>query len=167
LSVTPPPLPPRQSTRMPGWVIGLLCAGVLLIGLLIGVILLVPRMDTVRMHAQEMAAIAGIRTINQAEMQYQVQFGQYATALSQLGPPASPGAAEGQQAAGLIPANLAASSHDGYNFAIRQTTNGYALTAVPKTFGSTGRRTFYSDQSAIIRENWGQEPATAQSSEIK
>jgi hypothetical protein len=41
------------------------------------------------------------------------------------------------------------------------------VTAVPKTFGTTGRRTFYTDQTAIIRENWGQDPATANSPEIK
>jgi type IV pilus assembly protein PilA len=126
-----------------------------------------PQMGRARMHSQEMAAIAEVRTINQAEIQYQSQFGQYATALSQLGPPTSAGAAEGPQASGLIPANLAAGSASGYNFAITQTATGYAVTAVPKSFGGTGRRTFYSDQSAIIRENWGQEPATAQSSEIK
>ncbi len=126
-----------------------------------------PQMGKARMHSQEMAAVAEVRTINQAEVQYSSQFGQYATALSQLGPPTSSGAAEGPQAAGLIPANLAGGTASGYNFTITQTPTGYAVTAVPKTFGSTGRRTFYSDQSAIIRENWGQEPATAQSSEIK
>lgn len=126
-----------------------------------------PQMGKARMHSQEMAAIAEVRTINQAEVQYQSQFGTYATALSQLGPPTSAGAAEGPQAAGLIPGNLAAGSASGYNFTVTQSPSGYAVTAVPKSFGSTGRRTFYSDQSAIIRENWGQEPATAASSEIK
>jgi hypothetical protein len=38
---------------------------------------------------------------------------------------------------------------------------------VPKVYNSTGRRTFYSDQTLVIRENWGPEPATAQSPEIK
>src|ERR1700761_8129814 len=126
-----------------------------------------PQMGKARMHSQEMAAVAEVRTINQAQVQYQSQFGQYATALTQLGPPTSAGAAEGPQAAGLIPGNLASGTASGYNFTIAQTPTGYAVTAVPKTFGSTGRRTFYSDQSAIIRENWGQEPASAQSSEIK
>lgn len=126
-----------------------------------------PQMGKARMHSQEMAAIAEVRTINQAEVQYQSQFGTYATVLSQLGPPTSTGAAEGPQAAGLIPGNLAGGSASGYNFTVTQSPTGYAVTAVPRSFGSTGRRTFYSDQSAIIRENWGQEPATANSSEIK
>lgn len=125
-----------------------------------------PQMSKSRMHAQEMSAVAEMRTLNQAQVQYQSQFGQYATILAQLGPPATAGAAEGPAAAGLIPASLASGTTSGYNFAITATPGGYAVTAVPKTFGSTGRRTFYSDQTAIIRENWGQDAASANSAEI-
>lgn len=125
-----------------------------------------PQMSKSRMHAQEMAAIAQIGTIQKAEVQYYSQFGQYATALTQLGPPTSSGAAEGPQASGLIPASLANGSGSGYNYTVTQTPTGYAVVAVPKTFNSTGRRTFYSDQSGIIRENWGQDPATQQSAEL-
>jgi hypothetical protein len=107
-----------------------------------------------------------VRTINQAQVQYQSQFGQYATALAQLGPPATAGAAEGPAAAGLIPGSLASGSASGYNFTVAATPGGYSVTAVPKAFGSTGRRTFYSDQTAVIRENWGQDPASATSAEI-
>lgn len=125
-----------------------------------------PQMGKARMHSQEMAAIAEVRTINQAEIQYQSQFGQYATSLTQLGPAAS-GAAEGPGAAGLIPANLASGTASGYNFAVAASPLGYAITAVPSSFGSTGRRTFYSDQSGTIKQNWGQDPATAQSPDIR
>jgi prepilin-type N-terminal cleavage/methylation domain-containing protein len=125
-----------------------------------------PQMSKSRMHAQEMSAVAEMRTLNQAEVQYQSQFGQYATALGQLGPPAASGAAEGPQAAGLIPGSLASGVTGGYNFSITATPGGYGISAVPKAFGSTGRRTFYSDQTAVIRENWGQDPATANSPEI-
>jgi type IV pilus assembly protein PilA len=125
-----------------------------------------PQMGKARMHSQEMAAIAEVRTINQAEIQYQSQFGQYATNLSQLGPAPS-GAAEGPANAGLIPGNLASGTASGYNFALSSNPTGYGVTAVPQSFGSTGRRTFFSDQSGIIHQNWGQDPATAQSPEIK
>ena len=125
-----------------------------------------PQMGKARMHSQEMAAIAEVRTINQAEIQYQSQYGQYATTLTQLGPAAS-GANEGPQAAGLIPGNLAGGAASGYNFAVATSPTGYAVTAVPTTFGSTGRRTFFSDPSGTIHQNWGQDPATAQSPEIR
>src|SRR5438270_9560535 len=117
-----------------------------------------PQMSKSRMNAQEMSAIAEIRTINQAQVQYQSQFGQYATSLAQLGPPATAGAAEGPQAAGLIPGSLASGTAGGYNFTITATPTGYAVSAVPKAFGSTGRRTFYSDQTAVVRQNWSQDP---------
>ncbi len=126
-----------------------------------------PQMSKSRMNAQEMSAVAEMHTINQAEIQYQSQYGQFATSLSQLGPPTSAGAAEGPQAAGLIPGSLAEGSASGYNFTITQTPQGYSVSAVPKVFGSTGRRTFYSDPSGIVRQNWGQDPATATSPELK
>jgi hypothetical protein len=124
-------------------------------------------MSKSRMNAQEMAAVAEIGTINKQEIQYYSQYNQYATSLAQLGPPATAGAAEGPQAAGLIPGSLASGSAGGYNFTITATPGGYAVSAVPKAFGSTGRRTFYSDQTAVIRQNWSQEPATEKSEELK
>src|SRR4051795_1453918 len=50
-----------------------------------------PQMSKSRMNAQEMAAIKTLNTINTTEIQYQSQFGKYATAISQLGPPPSGG----------------------------------------------------------------------------
>jgi type IV pilus assembly protein PilA len=125
-----------------------------------------PQMSKSRMNAQEMAAIREVQTINQAQIQYQSQFGHFATALAQLGPPASAGTAEGPDAAGLIPGSLAGGSASGYNFTVTQTAQGYAVSAVPKQFNSTGRRTFYSDQSGITRQNWSQEPASPNSPEL-
>jgi type IV pilus assembly protein PilA len=126
-----------------------------------------PQMSKSRMNAQEMAAVAEIGTINKQEIQYYSQYNQYATTLAQLGPPATAGAAEGPQAAGLIPGSLASGSAGGYNFTITGTPTGYSVSAVPKAFGSTGRRTFYSDQTAVVRQNWSQEPATEKSEELK
>ena len=126
-----------------------------------------PQMSKSRMNAQEMAAVAEIGTINKQQIQYYSQYNQYATSLAQLGPPATTGAAEGPQAAGLIPGSLASGAAGGYTFTITATPTGYALSAVPKAFGSTGRRTFYSDQTAVVRQNWSQEPATEKSEELK
>ncbi len=126
-----------------------------------------PQMGKSRRHAQEMAAVATIKTISAMEQQYYTEFGHYATTLSQLGPPASAGAAEGPEAAGLIPSNLASGSTGGYNYTVTQTPTGYGVSAVPKAFGSTGARTFYSDDSGVIRENRTQDPATATSPPIQ
>jgi type IV pilus assembly protein PilA len=126
-----------------------------------------PQMGKARMHAQEMAALKTVNTVNTTEVQYFSQFGKYATSIAQLGPPDGAGAQEGPDHAGLIPASLASGTSSGYVFAITGTPTGYTVTAVPKSFGGTGRRTFYSDQSGVMRENWGQDPPTATSPEIK
>ncbi len=126
-----------------------------------------PQMSKSRMNAQEMAAVAEVGTINKAEVQYYSQYNQYATSLSQLGPPAASGAAEGPQASGLIPGGLASGASGGYNFTVTQSAQGYSISAVPKVFGSSGRRTFYSDQSGITRQNWTQDPANVNSAELR
>jgi type IV pilus assembly protein PilA len=125
----------------------------------------VPKMNNQMQAAHEMAAIRQITTIHQAETQYYSQFGRYATALTELGPPAS--GAAGPAASDLIPKVLAEGKNSGYLFTVQATPTGYAVTAVPEAFGNTGRRTFYSDQTLVVRNNWTQEPANATSPEIK
>lgn len=125
----------------------------------------IPKINQQRMQAHEMAAIRTITTIHTAQTQYFSQFGRYATTLAELGPPAS--GQPGPSAADLIPGDLAQGTKSGYNFTLTGTPTGYSITAVPVAFNNTGRRTFYSDQTLVIRQNWGQEPANAQSKEIQ
>lgn len=125
----------------------------------------VPQMSKMQANARETGAIATIHTIYAAQIQYQSTFNKFATNLSQLGPASSAGATEGPESAGLISASLASGNSSGYVFTLAGTPTGYTISAVPKTFGSTGRRTFYADQTGVVRENWGQEPATATSPE--
>ena len=114
----------------------------------------IPKMNNQLMAAHEMAAIRQVTTIHQAETQYYSQFGKYADTLIELGPPAS-GAAS-PAAADLIPKVLADGKDSGFVFSVAATPTGYAVTAVPETFNSTGRRTFFSDQSLVIRNSWSQ-----------
>jgi type IV pilus assembly protein PilA len=125
-----------------------------------------PKFNQARMNAQETAAIRQIGTLHQAEVQYYSQFGRYATTLAELGPPAGGGTA-GPSAADLIPATLAQGENTGYMFSLQASPTGYSVTAIPKAFNNTGRRTFFSDQTLVIHQNWGQEPATVQSPELK
>lgn len=125
----------------------------------------VPKMNKQMQGAREMAVIREIGSIHQAETQYYSQFGKYATTLSQLGPPVS--GADGPEAANLLPKVLADGKKNGFIYTLAQTQAGYAVTAVPESFGNSGSRTFYSDQTLVIRNNWGQEPATPASPEIK
>ncbi len=125
----------------------------------------VPKMNTQMQGAREMAVIREIGSIHQAETQYYSQFGKYAANLAQLGPPVS--GADGPEAANIIPKILADGKKNGFTYTLTATPTGYAITAVPDSFGNSGRRTFYSDQTLVIRNNWGQEPATPASPEIK
>lgn len=124
-----------------------------------------PKLNQNRMHAQETAAISEIKTVHTAQTQYYSQFGRYATNLLELGPPA--GGQEGPSAANLIPAELAKGVKSGYKIAMTGGPGGYQISAVPEAFGNTGRRTFFSDQTLVLRQNWSAEPATVTSGELK
>lgn len=125
----------------------------------------IPKINQQRMQAHEMAGIRTITAIHTAQTQYFSQFGKYATNLQELGPPASGQA--GPSAADLLPGELAAGTKSGYVFTVQGGPQGYSVSAVPVAFNNTGRRTFFSDQTLVIRQNWGQEPANPQSPEIQ
>jgi prepilin-type N-terminal cleavage/methylation domain-containing protein len=117
-----------------------------------------PKLTNARRYAQEMAAAKAITTIHTAETQYYSQYGQYATSLVQLGPPASGSA--GPNGAELIDKDLASGEKGGFKFVLTQTPTGYALQVTPSAFGTSGSHTFFSDQSMTIHQHNGQEPAT-------
>lgn len=147
------------------------CRGFTLIELLIVIAIIVvlisaaaPKFSQILMNAKETAAVAGVKTIHTAQAQYSSQFGRYAVSLAELGPPAS--GQEGPAGANLIGADLARGLKGGYKYTVEGTPTGYKITAVPEAYGNTGRRSFYSDQTMVIRENWGAEPATSNSPEL-
>jgi len=133
--------------------------------ILIIVAIAIPALQGVLMNMRETAVIKEVQTISQAETQYASQFGKYATTLVELGPPTQ--GASGPQGAFLIPHSLAKGEKDGYVFILSVADSGYQVHANPKTFGSTGRRTFYLDQNGIVHQNWSREPATESSPEIE
>ncbi len=100
-----------------------------------------PKMTRARMYAQETAAIAAIRTIHTAQVQYYSQFGRYATSLTELGPPTSGNANIG--AADLVDATLAAGLKQGYKFVVAGLQGGYTISAIPEPYGTSGSRTFF------------------------
>ena len=125
----------------------------------------IPGVMSAKMNADETAVMREVQTIQQAQMQYQSQFGKYAANLGELGPPAH--GDPGPQGAKLIPRSLAGGQKNGYVFSMTPTATGYTVTAIPQVFGSSGRRTFYLDQEGILHQNWGREPATESSPEAQ
>ena len=125
----------------------------------------VPKYQHIQMAARETAAVAAIKTIHTVEVQYQSQYGRYATSLAELGPPVSgnPSASS----ADLIGNDLSNGEKQGYKFTLTGTPGGYVILAAPVSYNSSGSKNYYSDQSMVVRINEGPEPATAQSKEMR
>jgi type II secretory pathway pseudopilin PulG len=97
--------------------------------------------------ANEGSAIHSLRTISQAELAYQSNFAKYGT-LQELA------------ANGLIDPNLGSGTRNGYTFTITldsENPEGFEVTGVPLTYGKTGTRSFYVDETFVIRgaDNYG------------
>jgi type IV pilus assembly protein PilA len=133
--------------------------------ILIIITIAVPKFQRAQMTARETAAIQELRAIHTAQVEYQSQYGRYATSLAELGPPAS--GAPSMSAADLVGTDVSGGEKQGYKFTLTATAGGYAITAVPLAYGTSGSRTFYSDQSMSVHFNAGPEPATPQSPELK
>ena len=134
---------------------------------IIGVILAaaIPFVIRALSGTSETIVMREMQTIHQGQLQYYSMFGEFASTLTQLGPPTtgpiSPAAAK------LIPASLASGEKNGYIFSLTKTREGFAVHAHPKVFGRDGNRTFYIDQDGVIHQNWGEAPATVESVEVK
>ena len=114
----------------------------------------IPNLLRSRMAANEASAVGSLRTINTAVVTYSTTYGiGYPAALANLGPASS----ATSTSADLIDSVLSAGSKSGYTFtftaaaAVNGSVNSYTLTAAPITRGTTGQRTFFTDQSGVIR----------------
>lgn len=110
-----------------------------------------------RSRAWELVAIRDILIVQSAQDEYRSQYGNYAATLAELGAPAND----------LISKSLASGKKTGYVFTLAANPKGYIIYARPKVYNSTGFRSFYSDQTKLIRQSWSQEPANASSPELK
>ncbi len=124
-----------------------------------------PKLNRARMYTQETAAIKAIGTIHTAQAQYFSQFGRFATSLTELGPPTS--GQPNASGADLIGSDLALGEKTGYRFTLQASPIGYTVNGNPVAYNVTGSRTFFSDQTLVVREKYGQEPATVNDKEIK
>jgi len=128
----------------------------------------IPNLLRSRMAANEASAVGSVRTINTAAITYSSTYGNgFPSTLAEIGTTA--GAAVSCDNAELIDSVLTLGQKSGYNFAVNAgavaipaaskpagcTTagfaDGYGVTAVPVTVGTTGQRGFCSDASGVIR----------------
>jgi type IV pilus assembly protein PilA len=103
----------------------------------------VPNMFAARRMANEAMAMRAMRTIASAELIYHETYNKYAS-LEELA------------AVGLIDAQLATGTKNGYSFVVKltgdeTTVQGFEAIGVPTSYRSTGTRSFFVDETFIIR----------------
>lgn len=136
----------------------------LIVMAIIAVLMLIaiPTMGNMRRYANELSAQQSVRAINMAQNQYSSTFpaNGYACSLQALGGdphsgPPTPTNAE------MLQQDLATGIKSGYQFTINNCVKntatgsdrvtGYTVIAQPLTVGSTGNRTFCSDETGQIK----------------
>lgn len=118
----------------------------------------IPNLLKSKMAANQASAVASLRTLNTSEITYSATYNVgFSSTLVQLGPPASGNATATN--AGLVDSVLAAGTKSGYSFtysasaAVNGVTNNYTINASPITVGTTGQNYYFTDASAVIRQN--------------
>jgi prepilin-type N-terminal cleavage/methylation domain-containing protein len=121
----------------------------------------IPNLLRSRMAANESSAVGSIRTINTAEVTFASTYPSVGfAALGSLGSTAACTSATGATStnACLIDTVLGSGTKSGYNFTITNLTGTgvivtYNVNGDPVQRGQTGQRSFFSDQSGVIRYN--------------
>ena len=140
----------------------------------------IPNLLRSRIAANEASATATLRTLNTSEVTYASTYNSgFTQTLSQLGTP-SGGAQPSANTADLVDPILAANgpggtggttfTKNGYQFVYTPsgtygTIASYGVNADPIARGSSGQRSFFSDQSAVVRAN-ATAPASASDNPI-
>jgi type IV pilus assembly protein PilA len=111
-----------------------------------------------RLNSNESSAVGNIRTLNTSLVTYASTYSDigFATSLGALG-----GEGGSPNHAGLIDAVLASAEKSGYRFSLRGESNEYEIVARPIRFGETGTKSFFTDQSGVIRFTEENRAATA------
>ena len=130
----------------------------------------IPNLVRSKMSANEASAVASMRTINTSCVEYSTTYNVgFPASLANLG---TSGAAS-SASADLIDSVLASSVKAGYVFTYTAgaadgsgSVDAYTLTAVPSVPGATGTRTFFTDQTNVIRADSTGSGATANSTPI-
>ncbi len=110
------------------------------------------------MAANESAAASSVRTVNTAQVTYLTAYPTigYAATLGALGANGASPCVASSASACLIDDNLAAKGtvapgKSGYIYKATGTTSTYEVGAWPVTTGSTGTKTFCSNEDAVVR----------------
>ena len=132
--------------------------------MLILMLIAIPNFSSMKSQANETSAMASLRAIYQAQIQYQTNFpaNGFACSLAALGGSTAAGPPSAQ-AAQVLDTSLAAGQKSGYTFNVVNCTKvtvnnqdmytGYEATAVPQAVGKTGHSGFCIDQVGEIKKD--------------
>jgi type IV pilus assembly protein PilA len=116
----------------------------------------IPNLLRTRMTANETSAVGSLSALNSACITYLTIYGGYPASLATLGR----GDTASATSADLIDSLLAAGTKSGYNFLYSAgpkdptgRVNSYSIKADPANPGTTGQKSFFTDQSGTIRSN--------------
>jgi type IV pilus assembly protein PilA len=127
----------------------------------------IPNLLRSKMAANEASAVASLRTYNTSIVAYSTTYGtDPVTNLAQLGPANPPTSAAADLVDNLL--GSATPTKSGYTFtytpgaaAANGSVASYKIIANPNTANVTGQRTFFTDQSGVIRQRTDGATATA------
>ena len=124
-----------------------LCVTSLVMVVPIGIVasIAIPNLLAARRAANEASAISSVRTIVEAEAVYQSAFKKFGT-LEELA------------ANNLLDSPLSTGERSGYRFSVSVTgPDSFEVNAMPTAYRSSGMRSFYTDETAVIRagDNFG------------
>ncbi len=115
----------------------------LIVVAIIGVIaaIAVPNLVQSKAVANEGAAISAVRSVVTAQITYAARTGpgRFAGDLSTL------------ESAGLIDSVLGSGTVEAYSLSVSGDSYGFTVNARPLVYKKTGTRSFYSDQTAVVR----------------
>ncbi len=126
----------------------------------------IPNLLRSRMAANEASAVGSLRSLNTAAVTYSATYGNgFPPSLAAMGPPSSGN--PGCNNAGLVDSVLSGGTKSGYTFTYAGASalaaaapncstagfNTYTMNADPVTRGTTGQRSFFTDESGVIRFN--------------
>ena len=143
----------------------------------------IPNLLRSKMAANEAAAVASLRTLNTSAILYSTTFSTLPPDLASMGPDAGTGNAPTASGADLIDSVMAGgvagakpaagvkvATKSGYTITYVPTgtpVTTYTLTAVPQSYNGTGFRSFFTDQTGVIRaDSSGSGAATVASAPI-
>jgi type IV pilus assembly protein PilA len=120
-----------------------------------------------KIAANQASAVGSMRSLNTACVSYSTSYGQFPSALSNLGPVGS-GVTPSSTSSDLIDSVLASGSKSGYTFTYTAgaSAQSYSITATPIIPASSGQNMYYTDQSGVIRVDTSGAGATAASTPI-